>query len=183
MTGDAVNVAARLEQAAEAGEIVIGEETLSFVRDAVAAEPIGPLELKGKSEPISAYRVLDVVAGAEGRVRRLDSPMVGRRRALAVLEQASEGSVADATCYLVTVLGPAGVGKTRLVEEFLASLPAAAVYRGRCLPYGEGTTFFPLVESSSRRSTRPIRKARTCFATASRVSSTTMSTGRRSPNA
>ena len=146
VTGDAVNVAARLEQAAEAGEIVIGEETLSFVRDAVAAEPIGPLELKGKSEPISAYRVLDVVAGAEGRVRRLDSPMVGRRRALAVLEQASEGSVADATCYLVTVLGPAGVGKTRLVEEFLASLPAAAVYRGRCLPYGEGTTFFPLVE-------------------------------------
>src|SRR6476661_4469617 len=132
VTGDAVNVAARLEQAAEAGEIVIGEETYRFVRDAVTADPIGPLELKGKSEPISAYRVRDVVPGAMGRARRLDSPMVGRRRALAVLEQASEGSVADATCYLVTVLGPAGVGKTRLVEEFLARAPAADVYRGRC---------------------------------------------------
>ena len=146
VTGDAVNVAARLEQAAEAGEIVVGEETYRFVRDAVTADPIGPLELKGKSERVSAHRVRDVVAGAAGRVRRLDSPMVGRGRALAVLEQASEGSVADATCYLVTVLGPAGVGKTRLVEEFLAGVPAAGVYRGRCLPYGEGTTFFPLVE-------------------------------------
>jgi class 3 adenylate cyclase/tetratricopeptide (TPR) repeat protein len=146
VTGDAVNVAARLEQAADAGEIVIGEETYRFVRDAVEVDPIGPLELKGKSERITAYRVREVVAGATGRARRLDSPMVGRRRALAVIEQASEGAVADATCYLVTVLGPAGVGKTRLVEEFLARVPAAGVYRGRCLPYGEGTTFFPVVQ-------------------------------------
>jgi class 3 adenylate cyclase/tetratricopeptide (TPR) repeat protein len=146
VTGDAVNVAARLEQAAGTGEIVIGDETYRLVRDAVEVDLIGSLELKGKSEPITAYRVREVIAGATGRARRLDSPMVGRRRALAVLEQASEGSVADGTCYLVTVLGPAGVGKTRLVEEFLVGVPAAAVYRGRCLPYGEGTTFFPLVE-------------------------------------
>jgi class 3 adenylate cyclase/tetratricopeptide (TPR) repeat protein len=145
VTGDPVNVAARLEQTADPDQIVMGEETYELVRDAVVVEPVGSLELKGKAEPTTAYRVLEVVGGAQGRARRLDSPMVGRERALSVLRNAFDGALADEACCLVTVLGPAGVGKSRLVEEFLADIPEAAVYRGRCLPYGEGT-FFPVVE-------------------------------------
>ena len=146
VTGDAVNIAARLEQTASPGQIVIGEETYGLVREAVVVEPLGPVDVKGKSEALLAYAIDHVVEGATGRVRRLAAPMVGRRRALAVLGQAYEGAVEDASCQLVTVLGPAGVGKSRLVEEFIATLEGAAVYRGRCLPYGEGLTFLPVVE-------------------------------------
>jgi class 3 adenylate cyclase/tetratricopeptide (TPR) repeat protein len=146
VTGDTVNVAARLEQTADPDEIVIGGATYELVRNAVVVEPIGPRELKGKTEPTNAYRLLEVVGDAMARPPRLDSPMVGRERALSLLRNAFEGTVADAACCLVTVLGPAGVGKSRLVEEFLGDVPEAAVYRGRCLPYGEGTTFFPILE-------------------------------------
>jgi class 3 adenylate cyclase/tetratricopeptide (TPR) repeat protein len=146
VTGDTVNVAARLEQTADPDEIVIGGATYELVRNAVVVEPIAPRELKGKTEPTNAYRLLEVVGDAMARRPRLDSPMVGRERALSLLRNAFEGTVADAACCLVTVLGPAGVGKSRLVEEFLIDVPEAAVYRGRCLPYGEGTTFFPILE-------------------------------------
>src|SRR5439155_3136680 len=146
VTGDTVNVAARLEQTADPDEIVIGGDTYELVRNAVVVEPIGPRELKGKTEPTNAYRLLEVVGGAMVRPPRLDSPMVGRDRALSLLRNAFEGAVADAACCLVTVLGPAGVGKSRLVEEFLVDAQETAVYRGRCLPYGEGTTFFPILE-------------------------------------
>jgi class 3 adenylate cyclase/tetratricopeptide (TPR) repeat protein len=147
VTGDAVNVAARLEQAADPGTVLIGEETLRLVRDAVVAEPIEPLEVKGKSEPLAAFRLVEVMAGAvAGFARRLDSPMVGRERELARLRQAFEAAVADRSCQLFTVLGAPGVGKSRLVEEFLGSLAGATVLRGRCLPYGEGITFFPVGE-------------------------------------
>ena len=74
MTGDAVNVAARLEQAAEPGTVLIGEETLRLVRDAVVVEPVPPLEVKGKSEPLAAFRLVEVTAGVAGFARRLDSP-------------------------------------------------------------------------------------------------------------
>jgi class 3 adenylate cyclase/tetratricopeptide (TPR) repeat protein len=146
VTGDAVNVAARFEQIASPGQIVMGDETYRLLREAVVVEPLGPVEAKGKSEPLLAYALDHVVEGTLGRPRRLDAPMVGRRRALAVLEQAYEGAVEDASCQLLTVLGPAGVGKSRLVEEFISTLDGAAVYRGWCLPYGEGLTFFPIVE-------------------------------------
>jgi class 3 adenylate cyclase/tetratricopeptide (TPR) repeat protein len=146
VTGDAVNVAARLEQAADPGTVLIGEETLRLVRDAVVAEPVPPLEVKGKSEPLAAFRLVEVTAGVAGLARRLDSPMVGRERELARLTHAFEAAVADRSCQLFTVLGTPGVGKSRLVEEFLGSLGAATVLRGRCLPYGEGITFFPVGE-------------------------------------
>jgi len=146
VTGDAVNVAARFEQAASPGQIVIGEETYRLVRDAVVVEPLGPIDVKGKSEALLAYAIDHVVEGAAGRVPRLAAPMVGRRRALAVLRQAFEGAVEDATCQLVTVLGPAGVGKSRLVDEFVSTLDDVTVCRGRCPPYGEGLTFVPVVE-------------------------------------
>jgi class 3 adenylate cyclase/tetratricopeptide (TPR) repeat protein len=146
VTGDAVNVAARLEQAAEPGTVLIGEETLRLVRDAVVVEPVPPLEVKGKSEPLAAFRLVEVTEGVAGFARRLDSPMVGRERELARLSQTFEAAIADGSCQLFTILGTPGVGKSRLVEEFLGSLAEATVLRGRCLPYGEGITFFPVGE-------------------------------------
>jgi class 3 adenylate cyclase/tetratricopeptide (TPR) repeat protein len=147
VTGDAVNVAARLEQAADPGTILLGAETLRLVRDAVIADPVAPLELKGKSEPMPAYRLVEVIAGAEGVRRRLDSPMVGRRRQLEQIRRAFEAAIADSACQLFTVLGSPGVGKSRLVEEFLGPLHQhATILRGRCLPYGDGITFYPVGE-------------------------------------
>jgi class 3 adenylate cyclase/tetratricopeptide (TPR) repeat protein len=147
VTGDAVNVAARLEQSAAPGEVLIGEPTHRLVRDAVVAEPVEPLELKGKAEAVPAFRLVWVAGTAAGRARRLDSPMIGRERPLALLLQLFEGAVADRACHLFTILGSAGVGKSRLVEEFLRRLEGdAGVLRGRCLPYGDGITYFPVLE-------------------------------------
>src|SRR5579859_1457109 len=144
-TGDAVNVAARLEQAAHPGEILIGEETLRLVRDAVEVEALAPLSLKGKTDPVTAYRLVSV-HGGEAFVRRLDTPMVGREGELRRLREAYDQAVRDGSCQLFTILGPAGVGKSRLAAEFLASLEDVLVVRGRCLPYGEGITYWPVVE-------------------------------------
>jgi class 3 adenylate cyclase/tetratricopeptide (TPR) repeat protein len=145
VTGDAVNVAARLEQAALPGEILLGSETLRLVRNDVVSEPLVPLELKGKAEPVAAHR-LKAVTGATGRMRRMDSPLVGRRRELAALRRAFDLAIDDQACRLFTIVAPAGVGKSRLVEEFLGGLTDATVLRGRCLPYGEGITYFPVLD-------------------------------------
>ena len=117
------------------------------MRDAVEVEAVEPLELKGKGEPVSAYRLLSIEAGAEGRARRLDSPMVGRERERALLERAYERAAGERGCHLFTVLGSAGVGKSRLLAEFLKGLgDSATIVGGRCLPYGNGITFWPLLE-------------------------------------
>jgi len=147
VTGDAVNVAARLEDAASPGEVLISEVTYRLVRDAVRVEPVGSLTLKGRAGRLSTYRLLEVSPGAPAHARRFDAPMVGRERQLDQLNRAFEAAVADRTCHLFTVLGAAGVGKSRLVLEFLASVSGRAItLRGRCLPYGEGITFWPIVE-------------------------------------
>ena len=144
-TGDAVAVAQRLEAAASPGEILIGEATHRLVRDAVLVEPLEPLELKGKSKPVEAWRLLGVVSGAPAFARRLDAPMVGREQELWLLREAFEQAVRDQSCRLVTVLGPAGIGKSRLANEHLAEVRGEArVLTGRCLPYGEGITYWPL---------------------------------------
>jgi class 3 adenylate cyclase/tetratricopeptide (TPR) repeat protein len=145
-TGDAVNVAARLEQAAHPGEILIGQDTLRLVRDTVVAEPVEPLGLKGKAEPVGAFRLMSV-GGAEGFARRFDAPMVGGADELQALRDASRRAARDSACVLVTVLAPAGVGKSRLIQEFLERQSVgASVIRGRCLPYGTGITYWPVVE-------------------------------------
>ena len=141
-TGDAVNVAARLEQAAGPGEIWIGEATLALVRDAAEVEDVEPLELKGKAEPVAAYRVLRVHEPPE---RRHLTRFVGRARELAFIRDAWDRARGERRCELVTVVGDAGVGKSRLVAEALGSLDGRVV-RGRCLPYGDGITYWPLVE-------------------------------------
>jgi len=143
-TGDAVNVAARLEQAAQAGEILLGDETMRLARDAVTVDALAPLDLKGKPEPVAAYRLVSVTG--EGPTRRLDVPMVGRERELRLLEEVWGRAISERSCQLVTVLGSAGVGKSRLAHEFLARRDGPTVLRGRCLSYGEGITYRPVVE-------------------------------------
>ena len=150
-TGDAVNVAARLEQAAASGEVMVGAETLALVRDAVVAEPVEPLTLKGKSEPVRAFRLIS----AHGEpARSFATPMVGRERELRRLRDAFAQAVHDRSCQLFTVLGAAGVGKSRLATEFLAGVEARVV-RGRCLSYGEGITYWPVVEIVRQLDTLP----------------------------
>jgi class 3 adenylate cyclase/tetratricopeptide (TPR) repeat protein len=143
-TGDAVNVAARLEQAAQPGEILLGEETLRLARGAVEVEPVEPVAAKGKSEPLAAYRLVDVDERAAQRAHI--GPMVGRERQRHVLEESFANVVVDNTCHLFTVLGTAGVGKSRLAAEFLDGLVGATVVSGRCLSYGEGISYFPVTE-------------------------------------
>src|SRR5512132_3378031 len=145
--GDAVNVAARLEQAATPGEVLLGQTTWELVRDAIQAEPVAPLALKGKAQRVAAWRLLGVSPDIPGHARRRDIPMVGREAERQLLLEAFDRVVAERACRLVTVLGAAGVGKTRLVEEALASVgERAVVLRGRCLSYGEGITYWPVAE-------------------------------------
>ncbi len=143
-TGDAVNLAARLEQAAAPGEIIIGPETWRLVRDAVTVEPLAPLELKGKSLPVSAYRFVALGAEERDKGHRIEGPMVGRGTHLRMLNDAFANVVDGRSCSMFTVLGAAGVGKTRLIAEFLGSIDATHL-RGRCLSYGEGITYWPVI--------------------------------------
>jgi class 3 adenylate cyclase/tetratricopeptide (TPR) repeat protein len=145
-TGDAVNVAARLQQAAQPGEILLGRETHRLVADRVRAGPLETFSAKGKSEPVSSWRLDEVRAGAERIFRRLGSPMVGRERERDILHAAYRTALEEQSCGVVTVLGPAGVGKTRLAQEVAARSFGATVAQGRCLPYGDGITFFPVTE-------------------------------------
>ena len=147
VTGDAVNVAARLEQAAPDGEVLIGEDTYELVRDSVQVEQVPALDLKGKSERVPAYRLVAVSGAGAGRGSRLGAPLVGRERELTALREAFDRVVAGRGCELVTILGPAGLGKSRLAEEFAERLRGSAtVVGGRCLSYGEGLTFWPVRE-------------------------------------
>ncbi|HEX6654856.1 MAG TPA: adenylate/guanylate cyclase domain-containing protein [Candidatus Limnocylindria bacterium] len=147
-TGDVVNTAARLEQASGAGEVLIGPETYRLVRHAITADEPQALELKGKADTVLARRVVSVDPSMGAQARRMDSPMVGRDRQLRLLSDAAERARDDRASQLVTVLGLAGVGKSRLVHEFLAGIrDQATVIRGRCLSYGDGITYWPLAEA------------------------------------
>ncbi len=144
VVGDAVNVAARLEQSAGAGEVLLGEATHALVRDLVTVEPLGPLAVKGKPEPIPAYRLVDLRTDAGVRP---EPPLVDREDALATMRAAFARSVDERRALMLTVLGSAGVGKSRLVREFARGLEEGPlVLSARCLPYGEGITFWPVAE-------------------------------------
>ncbi|MGL6278258.1 MAG: adenylate/guanylate cyclase domain-containing protein, partial [Gaiella sp.] len=151
VTGDAVNVAARLEQAAAAGEVLIGEPTLDLARAAVEVEAVGPLELKGKSAPVAAFRLLDVHDAPE---RHHDTPFVGRDRELALVRSSWQRVIDERRCGLVTIVGEAGIGKSRLIAEAIASIDGSVV-RARCLPYGHGITYWPVVEVLKQLDRRP----------------------------
>ena len=141
VTGDTVNTAARLEQAAGAGEILLGAPTWRLVRDAVRAHAVASVSAKGKALPVPAYRLEAVTASIE-------ATQVGRERELARLTQTFRDAVEQRSPQLFTLLGAAGVGKSRLVREFLTAVAGeAGILRGRCLPYGEGITYWPLAEA------------------------------------
>jgi class 3 adenylate cyclase/tetratricopeptide (TPR) repeat protein len=143
-TGDAVNVAARLEQAAPAMETLLGALTHALVSGEVETEPVEPLELKGKAERVPAFRLVALVS----RERTSSSPLVGRDDDLELLRAQVGAAAAAGEGRLVTVIGEAGVGKSRLLREFTSGLDGSAlVMHGRCLPYGEGITFWPLAEA------------------------------------
>src|SRR3954454_23298919 len=145
-TGDAVNVAARLQQAAQPGDILLGRETFRLVRDRVDAGPLQAFSLKGKSDAVSPWRLEQVHERAAGMLRRLDSPFVGRQAERELLERAYQATVEESCCRAFAVVGPPGIGKTRLAQECVSRLRSAAVLQGRCLPYGEGITFWPITE-------------------------------------
>jgi class 3 adenylate cyclase/tetratricopeptide (TPR) repeat protein len=144
-TGEPVNMAARLQQEAAPNEILVGPVAARLVRDRVELEPVGPLELRGWREPVATYRVLCAVElGAP--VRSLSAPLVGRESELELLENTFARTVRDRRAALFTIYGDPGVGKSRLAREFVAGLEGATVLSGRCLPYGEGVTYWPLAE-------------------------------------
>jgi class 3 adenylate cyclase/tetratricopeptide (TPR) repeat protein len=144
-TGDAVATAQRLEAAARAGEILIGDATYRLVANAVLVEPVEPLNLKGKAQPVPAWRLLGVVEGAPPFPRRLDTPMVGRQAELDLLRAEFERAVEVRECRLATIVGSAGIGKSRLGNALFSALHGRATRLvGRCLAYGEGITYWPL---------------------------------------
>ena len=147
VTGDCVNVAARLQQNASPGEILIGDATFRLVRDAVLVEPLEPVVAKGKRAPVAAWRLLSVSPTTPPIARPRDTPMVGREAELVDLRRWFDSASVDRACRLVTCVGPPGIGKSRLADEFVASIgDRARVLRGHCLEYGEGITYAPVAE-------------------------------------
>ena len=144
-TGEAVNLAARLQQVASPGEILVGPTAYRLAAGRLVAEDAGPLELKGMREPLRAWRLVDAL---DGPVRPLgpSAPLVGRVEELELLQNTFERTVRDRRAHLFTVYGEPGVGKSRLVREFLDGVERASCLVGRALPYGEGVTYWPLAE-------------------------------------
>ena len=146
VTGDPVNTAARLEQAAGACEVLLGELTYRLVRDFVEVEPVEPLELKGKAERVPAFRLLEVHERAEEASHR--PPLVGREAEVTAVAEAFARAIDTRRCERLLITGDAGVGKSRLIEHVCeAASEHGLVIRGHCLSYGDGITFWPLVEA------------------------------------
>jgi len=145
--GDAMNTAARLEQAAAAGEVLVGEATWRLVHHAVELEPVGALELKGKAQAVPAWRLVSAETPADGDRAPSTARLVGRAGELQRLRAALDDALGSRACRLVSVIGSPGVGKTRLAGEFALELDEQArAVEGRCEPSGEGITFLPVVE-------------------------------------
>jgi len=148
--GDAVNVASRLQAAGRPGSVTVGEQTYLATRDAVEYTPLEPLELKGKTEPVPAWEATSVVDRPRRRVAARESPLIGREDELGLLTSLFERVVREQRPHLVTVIGEAGVGKSRLTQEFTLAVehsPEPATVRvGRCLAYGAGIVYWALGE-------------------------------------
>jgi class 3 adenylate cyclase/tetratricopeptide (TPR) repeat protein len=157
--GDTVNVAQRLEAAAAPGEILVGAVTARLLRGVGALTPIKPLRLKGKTAPVEASRLI-AMGHDERRTAGTASDLVGRDEELAQLLATFDRVVAEGRPAMVTITGPAGIGKSRLARTLLDRLSdRAAVVAGRCLPYGEGITYWPIAEIVRRLAGRPEESA------------------------
>ena len=147
VSGDAVNTAARLQAEAPPGGIVIGAQTRRLVESGVRLRPHGPVSVKGKRRPLRVWQVERLVDTRGRFMRGLAVPLVGRRAELRMLTTRFRRAVDRDSCVLATAVGPAGIGKSRLLREFAAGIEdEATVIVGRCLPYGEGITYWPLIE-------------------------------------
>ena len=145
VTGDAVTVAARLQQEADANEILIGAGTYRLVSGAVTAEPVEPLKVRGRTEAVRAWRLLGLTGEKKPLTEAPLASFVGRSRELESVREALAAAIEARDCRLCTVVGPPGIGKSRLAREVIDSLGDAAIALvGRCLPYGEGITYWPL---------------------------------------
>ncbi|MER6191894.1 adenylate/guanylate cyclase domain-containing protein [Streptomyces cyaneofuscatus] len=150
VSGEVVNIAARLEQNAGPGEILIGPQTLLAAGPTVTAEPTGPLRLKGKRDSVEAYRLLALGADDPELLRRFDAPFVGRTTELSALDRSLEEAVRGDRPGLLRVTGEAGIGKTRLVREWLTRRSGAGAFAygaGRCRTYGDHGTLAPLADA------------------------------------
>lgn len=148
VSGGPVDAAGRLEMLAGPGDVLLADETLRLVRNAVEVESVEPGAFPGTPTPGPVFRLVRLDPGAPGLARRFDIPFIGRGRELRLLREAWDRAVQERGCHLVTVLGEAGVGKSRLVAELLDDVGASSwALRGRCLPYGEGITFWPITEA------------------------------------
>jgi class 3 adenylate cyclase/predicted ATPase len=152
VAGDLVNTASRIQSVAEPGTVFVGESTKRATEAAVVYEDAGLRELKGKLESVRVWRAVRVIGGIGGaqRTTGLEAPFVGRDRELRVVKELFHASAGESKAHLVTVLAVAGTGKSRLSWEFFKYIDGLAEnvrwHRGRCLPYGEGVTFWALAE-------------------------------------
>jgi class 3 adenylate cyclase/tetratricopeptide (TPR) repeat protein len=152
VAGDIVNTASRIQSAADPGAVLVGEATRRASEAAIVYEAAGAHELKGKAEPVSLWRAVRVIAGVGGALRAtgLEAPFVGRDRELRLIKELFHASTEEAKAHLVSVVGTAGMGKSRLSWEFFKYIDGLVTplwwHRGRCLAYGEGVTYWALAE-------------------------------------
>jgi class 3 adenylate cyclase/tetratricopeptide (TPR) repeat protein len=146
VTGEAVNTAARLQQSAAPGEILIGPTAHRLAAANLVLEDAGPRELRGLGPALRAWRVVDAVEGGSARTLAPRAPLVGRDTELELLHNTFARTVRDGRAHLFTIFGEPGVGKSRLAREFVDGVERASILTGRCLPYGEGVTYWPLAE-------------------------------------
>ena len=144
-TGGPVNLAARLQALAPPGEILLGPAAHGLTLGRLEVEPLGPQELRGFAGPVEVWRLLGA-ADESGRKLSVAAPFIGREAELELLENTWARAVRDRRAHLFTIYGEPGVGKSRLAREFIDGLEGATVLVGRCLPYGEGITYWPLAE-------------------------------------
>ena len=147
VTGEAVGIAAKLEAAAGADEIVVGALAGRLIDHVAVLDPLGELAITGKREPVTAYRLLELSPIAPAFEHRQDARLVGRKRELAALRRALKRAVDGATVRVAVVVGSPGVGKSRLAAELTRRAKGVTTLWGRCLSYGEGITYWPLREA------------------------------------
>jgi class 3 adenylate cyclase/tetratricopeptide (TPR) repeat protein len=143
-TGEAVNLAARLQQLGEPGQILIGPAAHRLTLGRLEVEDIGPVQIRGREDPVWVWAA--TAAGARPAARVPVTPLVGRDHELDLLANTFARATRDRRAHLVTVYGEPGVGKSRLANEWLAALEGTTILHGRCLPYGESITYWPLAE-------------------------------------
>ena len=148
VTGEAVNIAARLQSLARPGRVVVGERTYRDAQEAFAFADLGDVSVKGIERPLRVYEVEREAAGTDEGRERATAPLVGRDPEMELLRLQFRRTVAQSNPNLITIVGPPGIGKSRLCDEAARAFEdeGAQVVRGRCLPYGDGLTYWPLAE-------------------------------------